>query len=390
MIRKSFLNPVRGLAFSLLLISNTLVVPSDATPISKPEPNRDQIKIIESELSREKQKYEEFNAQEKDLLTQLSYLEQEVNQKRRALEELKAKIHLTRSAIEELEKSLAGVGQSLKKVEFRLAKKLVALYKYTRRGYIEILANVNGPDEFLRRVKYAKSLMEEDQREMLRLAEEVRTRKKEVSDIREKLVEKEAISNKEQIQLSSLKEDLEKKVVRLMNIHREKEFYETAVQELQLAAEDLKQTLLNIEKREEYKISYPSNFPGSKGMLPLPLEGKVVRPDQLPGSTRFKLHKGIFIERSSERNVRAVFPGRVDFSGRLRGYGDIIIINHGSRFFTISAHLSHRKKEAGDLVEGGDIIGLVGGEESPVRSKLYFEIRKGGQNLNPLEWLKVH
>jgi septal ring factor EnvC (AmiA/AmiB activator) len=100
------------------------------------------------------------------------------------------------------------------------------------------------------------------------------------------------------------------------------------------------------------------------------------------------LHKSILVECTSHTKVRAVFPGRVDFSGPLKGYGKVVVINHGSRFFTISALLSERKKGKGDLVKAGDVIGLVSGNGSANGGMLYFEIRKAGRNLDPLKWLK--
>ena len=389
MISKAIFRLLASLIFSAFLVCEVLPGLSRASSVPAPKTNKDQIKIIESELSREKQKYEEFNAQEKDLLTQLSDLEEEVAKKRQAVEELRRKIRLTGSAIKKLEARLADVEQSLIQVESKVAERLVALYKYARRGYIKVLANVRGPDQFWQRLKYLKAVMKEGQELMLKLTKEVQIRKKEISDIKKQVVEKEAIGHKEQAQLSSLREDLEKKVIRLMNIHKEKEFYETAVKELQLAAEDLKQTLLSIEKKKTYKIPSSSRFVNSKGRLPFPLEGKIVRADKLSGSARLRRHKGIFIEHSSDTRVRAVFPGRIDFSGRVKGYGEIIVINHGSRFFTISAYLSQREKQEGDMVEGGEIIGLVAPDGSSMRSSFYFEIRKAGQNLNPLAWLMV-
>ena len=95
------------------------------------------------------------------------------------------------------------------------------------------------------------------------------------------------------------------------------------------------------------------------------------------------------INEGSDTEVKTIFPGRIDFSGRLKGYGEIVIINHGSRFFSISAQLSKRLKKEGEMVEVGDVIGLVEKNEETSKARLYFEIRKGGKSLDPLSWLKV-
>jgi septal ring factor EnvC (AmiA/AmiB activator) len=78
----------------------------------------------------------------------------------------------------------------------------------------------------------------------------------------------------------------------------------------------------------------------------------------------------------------------VDFSGGLKGYGEVIIINHGSRYFSISAHLSERIKQEGDLVEGGETIGWVRSKKKLGKPWLYFEMREGEKPLDVLTWLR--
>jgi septal ring factor EnvC (AmiA/AmiB activator) len=272
-----------------------------------------------------------------------------------------------------------------------MANRLVALYKYARKGYFKILANAGDLNEFWQRAKYLGAFLEQDRKTLVRLSQQEREYRKQIRLIKEQLIKKEETKNKEEMRLASLREGLERRVIRLMKIHKEKEFYETAVKELGVAAQNLKQTLLKIEKNDTYKVSRTARFEDSKGRLPFPIEGKIIKGYKRSGSKGLKPQKGIFIEGPSDAEIKAVFHGRVDFSGRLKGYGEVIIINHGSRFFTISANLFQRKKKEGDVLEEGETIGRVGGKgPSKGKGRLYFEIRKAGKNLDPLKWLKVH
>jgi len=124
--------------------------------------------------------------------------------------------------------------------------------------------------------------------------------------------------------------------------------------------------------------------------LLLPVDGKILKKSTKSGEREFTTLKGIYIEAPFGSHVKAVFPGRVDFSGQLKGYGQVVVINHGSRFFTISAYLLQRNKQEGEMVEKGDIIGQVGETGMETGPALYFEIREGETNLNPLKWLKVY
>jgi septal ring factor EnvC (AmiA/AmiB activator) len=206
----------------------------------------------------------------------------------------------------------------------------------------------------------------------------------EISEVKDKLARLDRLEKAENSRMAALKEDIDRRVVLLMKIHKEKEFYETAVKELQLAAENLKETLASLDRNEEEKpLALPGRFEEAQGKLPLPLPGKIIKHAGRNGS------KGIFIEASSVDKVKAVFPGRVDFSGPLRGYGQVMVINHGSRYFTVSAQLGQRNKQEGDSVAAGEVIGSIGQGGEWKGATLYFEIRMGSGNLDPLKWLKV-
>ena len=361
---------------------------AEASASSTPALRGDPIKEIESDLNREKKKFEEFDAHERDLLAEISELEKEVATQKRVLGELKKRIRETKTSKKDLEEKLSQAQELTRQAETRVAKRLVALYKHARRGYFRILANAQDLDQFGQRLVYLRSIMEEDRKVIVRMDEEQRRQRREIAQIQKALREKENTQKEEKARFSSLTKDLEVKAVHLMKVHKEKEFYETAVRELEIEAKNLSQELVRIEK-DAYEIPQALRFEDSKGHLILPLEGEIVKWGGGSGSAKGGLHKGVFIEGFSNRKVKAVFPGRVDYSGSLKGYGEVIIINHGSRFFTISAYLSKRQKEQGDMAKAGEVIGSAGQIGSSQRSRFYFEIRKGEQNLDPLKWLKL-
>jgi len=360
-----------------------------AKPAQQPDSNEEQIKKIELKLSSEKKKLKKIDSQEKDLLGELAGLEQEVAKKRGAVAELSKKLHRAEANIGVLRRKLAALKQSSRDIEIKVSKKLVKLYKHTRVGYIRTLAEVTDITQFWRRVKYLRAIMEEDRMALIRAATQAQEHQDEVLRTEAKLTEIRNISSEKKTRLLSLKEELEKKVLCLMKIHSEKEFYETAVLELQAAAEGLKQTLINIEKKDNHKINRPCHFEDFKGKLPYPFKGKVIGDQKILGSARPGAYKGIIIEGVPSSDVKVIFPGVVAFSGRLKGYGELVIINHGSRFFTVSAHLSQRNKIEGDVVKEGDVLGQIGGNGASGGAKLYFEIRRAGKSLNSQEWLKA-
>ncbi|MBW1855377.1 MAG: peptidoglycan DD-metalloendopeptidase family protein [Deltaproteobacteria bacterium] len=320
----------------------------------------------------------------------MSGIEKDIGEKRGVLKELRENIRLNRDELKLREKRLSSLESSLIKKGELLGKRLVAFYKYGKRGYLRVLTSTSGLDQLNQRTKYLGVIVGEDQKAMRQMADEQERYRQEVSQKKGQLAVIAGLEEAENDRLLSIKGDLGKKVILLAKIHKEREFYETAVQELQVAAMNLKETLLNLEKTQQEKRSLPSGFAGSKGGLPLPLKGKIRKGSRRLSEKTGDTHKGIYIGGAFGAKVKAVYPGRVDFSGVLKGYGQVIVINHGSRYFTISAYLLDRDKEKGEMVAKGEVIGQVGETGLMTGPGLYFEIRKGGSNLNPLKWLKVN
>ncbi|MFH1350096.1 MAG: peptidoglycan DD-metalloendopeptidase family protein [Pseudomonadota bacterium] len=388
-----FYNCFKILGFLFYALGISLSMPSVlslAAPKDTPQTKESQIRRIETDLSREKEQYRKFDSKEKNLLEQLADIEEEVTDKRRLLKELRGRIQQSRNELVTGEKSLSEQERVLREAEDRLSRRLVALYKYAKRGYIRILATAGGLDAVRKRMKYLGVIVYGDKLVLQEMAHEKRRYLEELGQIREKLDVIRNMEKSEADRLLSIKKDIEKKVILLATIHKEKEFYETAVKELQMAAQNLKETILNLERDPPKRKTLPSGFENAKGKLPLPFHGKIIKKDRRLRGEIVKTRKGIYIKGPLGAEIQAVFPGRIDFSGQLKGYGEIIVINHGSRFFTISAHLLKRNKEKGELVEEGEVIGLLGQSGSFMGPMLYFEIRRAEVNLNPLIWLKVH
>lgn len=377
-------SPVVFILISLIILSNP-----QATWGADPNSQKKEIEKIENELSKEKEQYMKFGKEEEGLIGKLSDIDRDTEARRETLRNLRQNINQKKGELEVKKKELDGLGAKTKETRERLAKRIVSFYKYTKRGYIQIFANAKDLHEIRKGLHGLRAVMNEDSRLIQEMAKTKQRHDQEISAIAERIGAIQGMEEEEKEQLQSIKEDRERKILVLMKIHQEKEFYETAVRELELAAANLRETLQKLDGIQDNQASLPSGFEDAKGKLPLPFNGKITSDENLFGVKTHLGNKGIYIEGPLGAKVRAIFPGRVDFSGLVKGYGQLIVINHGSRFFTVSAHLSERYKEEGAIVEGGEVIGLVGQTDLLKGPRIYFEMRKAGTPVDPLKWLKV-
>ncbi|HBM27949.1 MAG TPA: peptidase M23 [Halomonas sp.] len=122
----------------------------------------------------------------------------------------------------------------------------------------------------------------------------------------------------------------------------------------------------------------------TQGDLPWPVQGSITASFQRRDGVHYN---GIVIQASEGTAVTAVHSGRVVFADWMRGFGNLLIIDHGDQIMTLYAHLQQFSARPGQQVNRGDAIGRVGNSGGQPRPALYFEVRRGGEPINPQRWI---
>lgn len=136
-----------------------------------------------------------------------------------------------------------------------------------------------------------------------------------------------------------------------------------------------------------FKNEFPKgkvDFPALKGKLPWPVRAGAA--NSIAGGQIQAIMDGVLIDAGEGAEIHAVTRGKVVYAEWLRGYGLMMIIDHGKGYMTLYAFNQSLYKRVGDWVEAGDVIASVGQSGGRSRSGLYFGIRKDGKPVNPLEW----
>jgi len=127
-------------------------------------------------------------------------------------------------------------------------------------------------------------------------------------------------------------------------------------------------------------------FAKLRGRLPLPLAGRIVARYGQPKGVGNLAWRGIFLAGKEGQPVHAISRGRVVYADWLRGFGLLLILDHGDGYMTLYGHNEALRQETGDWVKAGQVIATVGSTGDAPASGVYFEIRQNGVPQDPLQW----
>ncbi len=322
-----------------------------------------------------------------DLLTGLDWFERrfrESSEKAVALQKSSTALGL-RAGVLRAEESRARAAADEK--ERALGPRLKTLYRLSREDRVNRLVSARDFASMVKRERGLSTLVAGDLRELEGLAKISRYERLTATRLERLLETSQAIE-----QVISLEQQLAKsRKVRFLEL-----LAQTTAEEKRVS-----RVIADLEREEkqltafvsEMKSTATSGFRTRRGHLPLPVSngrvevgfGKVVNP-------RFNtvtVQKGLDIRGALGAKVVAVGIGTVAFSGWLKGYGNLVILDHGGGYHSLYAHLAHSLVEAGNEVEEGEEIAAVGDTGSLKGAFLYFEIRKLGEAIDPAPWLEA-
>ena len=128
-------------------------------------------------------------------------------------------------------------------------------------------------------------------------------------------------------------------------------------------------------------------FVALKGRMRFPVRGEVMNRYGAPREEGAATWKGLFIRSATGETVHAVADGRVVYADWLRGFGNLLILDHGGGYMSLYGYNEGLLRQVGDRVRGGDAIAQVGATGASPESGLYFELRRDGAPFDPMTWI---
>ncbi len=377
---------MRGRALAVLALGLGLVV----TPASAQR--QQELDQLRRAIQERRERVSAYEREQRGLLEAMEHIDRLAAalaaDERRARREAGA----ARLALEELETRAEELARALERSRRVMASRAVALYRSGEVGPVQLLFEAASLREMLTRVEGLRRLLRHDRELIARFRadrealEEARAAKQEAAERRAKALARVEARARELRVERTAKRDF------LSRVRQDRSRERAALVELEAAARALEETLERLPDAGEVTPGDAGGpaFASLRGALEPPVRAPIARRFGRVVDREFHtqiFRKGIDFEAPQGTHVRAVADGQVRFAGWFRGYGRLVILDHGERFFTVSGHLEEIRVEVGDRVRAGDVIGTVGDTGSLSGPRLYFEIRQGGEPLDPADWL---
>ena len=267
-----------------------------------------------------------------------------------------------------------------------LAAQLKSAYMAGSDDYSKMLLNQEDTAKFERTLSYYNYLNKariKQLDELKALQIEIAKNQAELEKTKEKLV---ALFNEQKRRQAALLDAKNERQASLKNLKKQLNKTKNSISYLEENEQTLIATIKELEEEKTTKIEL-LGLNKNKGRLSWPSKGKLTHKfgQRKHGGINWK---GVLISAAEGTSVNSIHNGQVVFADWLKGYGWVIVVDHGEGFMSLYGHAQTLLKDVGDMVREGESVALVGQSGGQADSGLYFEIRHKGRAVNPIKWCR--
>jgi len=345
---------------------------------------------------------------ETEVNVELKEIGKELQGKEASLAVLQHDLKGAESSLTRTQQEIEAVREDTERKKQQIKQRLSALYKAGEIGGVRVYFSSESFPQMMENMQYMKAVLTNDRN----LFGEYNSRIERLKLLRSSLEGDVERKEKFKVNIEAKKREIEEvkegKAAYLRKLGEDKKTYLTSLKELQANARRLQIMVERLEakRRKGYNakkenksvgggpslLAIPDKgFGALKGRLSMPTKGEITDGfgrHKHPDFNSYTVSNGITIAAPQGAEVRSVYDGQVIFADYFKGYGNMVIVDHGGGFFSLYAHTSRIVKKVGTTVARNEVIASVGDADSTRGPMLYFEIRYQGKPVDPSPWLK--
>jgi murein hydrolase activator len=381
---------------------------------SKSEAAKKDISGIKQKIDKIEKKLNQTKAEQIDVADALKKSESAISKANKKLYEIKQAQKQNESKIESLQSQSISINGKIANQQKQLSQLLYQQYVQGNQSYTRLILESKDPNQISRNLKYQSyitkahtQLIDAMQKNLDEIKEldsqasatlqQVVALKTQQENERQKLEKEKA---EKALVLKKLSKEIAAQQGQITKLKRDEKRLSTLVEKLaRIAKQNQDKIKKNIKTPSENVIAKnqetPDNryagksFSSLKGKLRLPVKGELLNRFGNKRKDSGLTWKGLFIRATEGTSVKAVASGRIVFAEWMRGFGNLMIIDHGSGYMSLYGNNQTLIKNVGDDVQGGDTIAAVGNTGGNQSNGLYYELRKKSVPFDPLSWSNV-
>lgn len=390
-----------------VVIPSLLIVLSSLAFAQNP---KDELSGVKQEIRAQKKLITKTRKVEAAVSTELQGILRTLEQKKSDLGQLGRDLRGVESSLDRTGREIQKVTDVASRKRAEIERRLSSLYKAGELGALRMFFSAESFPQLVENIRYMKSILENDKRIFTEYNQQIDQLRNLKTNLERDALKKERIMTGIEQKKREIEEEKSKKAAYLGKVRQDRKGYEGSLKELQANASRLQAMITRLDALSRRRLSSRHEKPGAKqkplaelppvpdrgfasqkGRMSLPVRGEIIESygkHKHPDFNSFTFSKGLSISASSGSEIKAIYEGTVIFSDYFKGFGNMIIVDHGGGYFSLYAHASRLAKKVGAEVARHETIAAVGDVDSSKGSILYFEIRHQGKPVDPAGWVR--
>lgn len=393
---------IRGTGIIVLLVL--------ITSLALAQNPKDELSGVKREIRAQKKLITKTRKVEAAVSTELKGILQNLKQKESDLDRLNHDLHGVETSLDRTGSEIQKVTDDANRKRGDIERRLTSVYKAGELGVLRMFFSAESFPQLAENIRYMKSVLENDKLIFQEYSQKIDQLKTLKVALERDVLKKERIMTGIEKKKREIEEEKKKKAAYLGKVRQDRKSYESSLKELQANASRLQSMISRLEALSRRRLSSRHEKPGTrlkplaelpavpdrgfgsqKGRMSIPVRGEIFESygkHKHPEFNSFTFSKGLSISAASGTEFKSIYDGTVIFADYFKGFGNMIIVDHGGGYFTVYAHASRLSKKVGAEVTRNETIGTVGDIDSSKGSMLYFEIRHQGKPVDPAEWVR--
>ncbi len=390
--------------------------------------NRKDLKGIQQEIKKKEFLLKTTRKIEKQVSGELLLIDKGLKEKESGLRRLSTDLKVLEQSLLNTQRQSQSTQTEVDRKQREIRTRLVALYKAGDIGSVRIFFSSGSFPQMLESLRYMQSILQSDRKMIDDYGARIRTLSQLKLKLEEDARKKEALRTGIEVKKREIEVEKQRKAEYLVKVRQDKEGYATSIKQLEVNATRLQAMMQKLEalSRKSYSKKMvprptaksaretkegrdsresreivppvsrtvtvpPSGFGARKHQLSMPVHGEIVQRfgrHKHPEFNSYTFSNGFAVTAPAGAEIHAVDGGTVIFANYFKGYGNMVILDHGDGFFSVYGHAATISKKEGSSVARNETIAYVGDLDSSRGPQLYFEIRYQGKPVDPSPWFK--